>query len=350
MRPLLDQNKGDLREQLFGSEALHDPKRFRDWVRNALANQRCIWGVHKAISRAESKQFTAWFERDENRGFYAYDSISVMLLIHELIHHHHEVAYEMMHRRDEVDPFEYNAQAIRTQKLKEVYEELSGEQFVFYVPCERDNVLCDQRRNADGGKNHTHPAEIDPPTSTNLNTMEEAVELRIQCQKLGINPATGVVTDIAQRCEIYRTRIAHHFEALQAAAVAKIRNEKRHLVHAAEKQKVKELSRNMLAKQCHDVCQMNMVEGVLQIVHRGCNPNEESPRGMTPLITLVLNDAQIEKIEELLGLKANINAVNRFGLSSLMYACRLNNTKMVHMLMRNQASALQKVRNCFAVF
>lgn len=153
----------------------------------------------------------------------------------------------------------------------------------------------------------------------------------------------GKVADIAQRCEIYRERIAKHFEALQAAADAKNRNEKRHIVHAAEKAKVKELSKNMLSKQCWDVCQLNLVDSVLQIVHRGCNPNEESPRGLTPLSTLVLNDAQIEKVEELLTLKANINWVNRFGFTALMLACRLNNSKMVHILMRSGASALQKV-------
>lgn len=157
----------------------------------------------------------------------------------------------------------------------------------------------------------------------------------------------GVVADIAQRCEIYRDRIAKHFEALQAAAVAKARNEKRHAVHAAEKAKVKELSKNMLAKQCWEVCQLNLVDSVLQIVHRGCNPNEESPRGLTPLSTLVMNDAQIEKVEELLALKANINLVNRFGLSPLMLACRMSNNKMVHILMRSGASALQKVGMCY---
>jgi ankyrin repeat protein len=99
----------------------------------------------------------------------------------------------------------------------------------------------------------------------------------------------------------------------------------------------------MLAKQCWDICQMNLVDNVIQIVRRGCNPNEESPRGFTPLSTLVLNDAQIEKVEELLTLKANINMVNRFGFSPLMMACRQNSTKMVHILMRSGASALQKV-------
>lgn len=149
--------------------------------------------------------------------------------------------------------------------------------------------------------------------------------------------------DIVQRCEIYRDRIAKHFEALRVAAIAKERNEKRHLTHAAEKAKVKDLSTHMLAKQCWDVCHLNSIPSVLQVVHRGCSPNEESPRGMTPLGTLVLNDAQIEQVEELLTLKANINFVNRYGMSPLIIACRMNNTKMVHILMRSGASALQKV-------
>ena len=99
----------------------------------------------------------------------------------------------------------------------------------------------------------------------------------------------------------------------------------------------------MLAKQCWDVCQLNLIDNVLHIVRRGCSPNEESPRGLTPLSTLVVNDAQIEKVEELLTLKANINYVNRYGMSPLMLACRTNNSKMVHILMRSGASALQKV-------
>lgn len=347
LRPLLDQNKMDLKKQLFENEDLQNPKKFAEWVRNALVNQRCIWGVHKAISKAEARPFMAWFDKDENRGFYPYDSISVMLLIHELIHHHHEVCFDMMINKDEVDQLDYNAQATKTIKLKEVYEQLAGEEFIFYLACERENDLCNQRRLADGGRNHTHPIEIDPPTSTNQNTLAEAVELRLQCQKIGLNPCTGVVTDIAQRCEIYRARIAKHFEALQAAAIAKLRNEKRHVVHAAEKSKVKELSKNMLAKQCWDVCQMNMVDSALLMVRRGCNPNEESPRGITPLSMLVLNDAQIEQVEELLQLKANINMVNRYGFSSLMLACRLNNSKMVHILMRSGVSALTKVGSYF---
>ncbi|KAJ1438574.1 hypothetical protein B484DRAFT_416168, partial [Ochromonadaceae sp. CCMP2298] len=340
-RPLLDQNKMNLKQQLFENEELHEPDKFKAWVQHVLENQRCVWGVHKAVSKVDAKPFAAWFDKPENRGFRSYDSITVMVLVRELVHYHHEVAYDMM-RDSEVDPIDYNAQSVRATKLRKVYEQLVGDEFVFLTPCERDNDVCNLHRTADGGHNHTHRAEIAPPTAVDNSSMEEAVQLRIQCQRLGLSPCTGVVTDTAQRCDVYRARIAEHFDALQKAALAKTRNDKRGALHAKEKRKVKELSRQMLSKQCSDICQMNMVEAVLQIVHRGCNPNEESPRGMTPLITLVLNDAPVEKAEELMRLKVNANYVNRFGFTALSFACRTTNTKMLHVLLRGGASALQK--------
>ena len=80
-RPLLDMNKMDLRQQLYQHEELHEPDMFRKWVKLSLESQRCVWGVHKAISKAEAKPFLDWFNKDENRGFYAYDSLGLMLLV-----------------------------------------------------------------------------------------------------------------------------------------------------------------------------------------------------------------------------------------------------------------------------
>ena len=262
------------------------------------------------------------------------------------MHHHHEVAYDMMQHRDtgKVHPDDYNAQAIKATKLKEVFQEFAGEDFVFYVPCDRDNDMCNSRRLADSGKNHVHAIEIDPPTAIDVNTMEEAVQLRKQCQALGISPCTGPVPDITTRCEIYRERIARHFEALQKSAEAKRRLDVRHVIHKEEKAKVGVLANQMLVRQSWSACQLNMIEQVLTVVHRGGSPNEESPSGVTPISCLVINDAPVEKLESLLGRKnCNINASNRHGLTPLMIAARMNNVKMVHVLMRNGASALQKV-------
>ena len=48
-------------------------------------------------------------------------------------------------------------------------------------------------------------------------------------------------------------------------------------------------------------------------------------------------------MEELVGpLQASINRVNRYGLTALMYACRIRNSKMMHLLLRSGASLMQK--------
>ena len=57
----------------------------------------------------------------------------------------------------------------------------------------------------------------------------------------------------------------------------------------------------------------------------------------------VLNEASVEQVEELVGpLQANVNRVNRFGLTAVMFACRIRNSKMLHLLLRNGASLMQK--------
>lgn len=165
--------------------------------------------------------------------------------------------------------------------------------------------------------------------------------MRKECQALGINPSTGVVKDIATRCLIYRERIDEYYESRKVADEAKERNDRRAEVHKYEKRRLKEHAHAMGSRLSWDACHMHACDKVIQLARRGMNPNEESPRGLTPLITLVLNEASLEQIEELLSCKAHVNAVNRFGLTALMVAARRKDTKMIHALMRNGASAVQ---------
>ena len=60
----------------------------------------------------------------------------------------------------------------------------------------------------------------------------------------------GIVTDIEQRCEIYRNRIKTYEDALKKAEQAKKRNENRTEIHANEKAKVKKLTAEMVVRQC----------------------------------------------------------------------------------------------------
>lgn len=343
IRPILDQHKMNLKFQLFENDELHEIDKVKCWIRNALANQRCVWGLHMPITKAEAKPFMDWFNRDENRGFFAYDSMPIMTMVKELVTHYHEIVREMMSHKSDIEAAAYNAQATKAVQLKEIYEQFSGEEYHFEIWCNRDtNESCNQRRIADAGRNHKHDFIIDPPTHSDQSTMEEAIMLRKQCQQLGINPCTGVVRSLAERCAIYRQRIADHFLALQRAAEAKVRNENRAVLHKQEKQNVIALSKSMLQRQCWDACHLNLVDQVLVLVKRGCGANEESSRGSTPLLCMVLNEAIVEKIEALITLKADVNYVNKHGFTPLMMACRAKDMKMIHVLMRNNASALQK--------
>ena len=86
------------------------------------------------------------------------------------------------------------------------------------------------------------------------------------------------------------------------------------------------------------------------IVRRGGHPENESLRGITPLLSCMINDSPLELIEALIKLKVNLNYVNRHGLTALSMACRLNSSKLVHVLMRNGASAITRVSSsCYSI-
>lgn len=335
-RPLMDQHGTVMRRQLFEMEDLHKPENLREWVQNALANQRCIWGVHKPISKAESKAFSEWYSRDENRGFFMYDSSNVMLMIKDLVSFHYEIAYDMQNNKEEYTIDETNAQTIKVLGLSRYYTELTGETFIFEVPCTRDIEVCNTRRVADKGENHKHPVELEPP-SVDYSPYENAVRLRKQCMDLGLDPHTGVQRDIEKRCAIYRERINAYFERKEKSDVAKAKNDLRHVEHAKEKQKVLSLAAKMLVKHMTNACADNDMDKMMSLSSRGCNCNVESPRGCRPLLSLMLNGATTGQVQTLIERGAHVNAVNRYGMSPLMLACRLKDIKMLHVLMKNGA-------------
>lgn len=353
-RPITDSHKVDLRTQLFDCEALHEPENLRLWYTHVIAEQRCCWGVHKPIFAHQAKPFTSWFERDENKGFQAYNTAdTVNGLVKELMFAYYESAHEMMLKKETYDAETYNARATQVFALKRVVSAMIGTEYVYEIPCERDIPVCNRRREADKGVNHTHPFEIDLPTKIDTASYSEALELRKQCQTLGLELCTGVVQSIQKRCDIYKERIAAHFEAMQRAAEAKARNEARLENHLAIKKKVKEQSLRHIVKQCQTACDANDTKKVLTLVRRGCPPDTESVRGITPLLCGIINNIEGEELEQLLLQKANPNAVTYFGRTALMIACRLRDMRSIHILMKNGAAALQnggrRGRGCTAL-
>jgi ankyrin repeat protein len=155
------------------------------------------------------------------------------------------------------------------------------------------------------------------------------------------------VKEVDKRCDIYRERIAKHLEKVKKAEMAKKRNiEYNDIAHKVQKQKISELQIVMKKKLIDDACDFHLIENMLFLINnRGANPNQENKHGLTPLISLVLNDANIEQFDSLItnkSSKVDLNAVNKHGLSALMYAVRLKEKKIVHILMKSGAAVNTK--------
>lgn len=340
-RPLLDGNKTDLRRQLFDFEYLHEPVALQKWIKNAMETQRCTWGVHVAIAKIDTKPFQGWFDKDENGGYQAYDGNMVMNIVRDLVHYHFEIGWDMQQNKDEYGAEAFNYQVMKVNRLQNIYETMSHERFVFEAPCKQNITVCNDRRKGDGGRNHTHPVTLDQPTHKDVATYDEVLELRQQCKNLGLKATTGIVQNVQERRDIYRARISGHFNAVLTSAKAREKNEARSDIHKMEKKKVQELSQKMLIRQCWDACHAMKMDQIMVLLKRGCDPNTESPRGLTPFLCAILTGATSDVVEELIKLEADINAVNKFGLTPLILACRLKEPKSIHILMRSGASALQ---------
>jgi len=342
IRPLVNAQKVDLRTQLFECEELHEAQNLRVWLVDALEHQRCVWGVHKPVFPAQAKEHTAWFNRNENKGFLAYDtSKTIMGFIKELVHSYHEAAHEMMLHKEDYDAEGYNIQATKVFKLKEVYEALSSEEFVYEVACERDVAVCNRRREMDRGHNHMHPFEIDKPVKIDTASYDDALALRKQCQALGLACSTGKVETIQQRCDIYRARIEEHYKNVKISEAAKARNDDRLEIHRAERRKVVNMALDTIVKQCKAACEINDATKVATLVRRGCPPDTESNRGISPLICSIINAAPSEALEGILAKKANPNLVSQMGYTALILAARLRDLKAIHVIMHSGGVALQ---------
>ena len=157
-RPLLDDHNIDLRRQLFEVEEFHDPVKLAVWCQNSIRTQRCIFGVHKPISKFQSLGFMEWFSRPDNNGFMPYDNVQLYNIIRDFLNYVHEIAYDMQLHKDEYSQDELNEQAGKALRLAAFYEQLSGVKYEFEAPCTRDVEVCNQRREADG-QNHMHVGE-----------------------------------------------------------------------------------------------------------------------------------------------------------------------------------------------
>ena len=338
-RPVMDQHNSNLRSELFEVEQLYNFDNMTSWIENAQKNQRCIWGVHKSITKEESLQFNDWFKRPGNNGFQPYDSTFVMSLVKELLHKLYEKSYKN-------DKATKGGQKLTIKQKNELLYQISGveraymdmdgaEVFHFLVDCERESKRCNERRECEGN-NHQHPYELEG-TEIDRETYAEVAELRKQCIELGVDPATGPQRDLEKTMKILRKRIEEQSNSKALAVKSRKRNDERSAALKENKSSVKVVAGDQLSKHMGNACSANDIAKILSLINRGANANVETPRGMRPLLVVIVNNGNPDQISKVIKGGAYINACNRIGLTALMLACRLRDTRLTHLLLQQGA-------------
>lgn len=129
---------------------------------------------------------------------------------------------------------------------------------------------------------------------------------------------------------MYRVKIKDHELAQEAIVAARKRNEVRSALIPLSKSKIKDVSADLLNKHMVNACNENDKLKILSLGNRGCSCNVETPRGMRPLTVVQTQSPSNEELGQLLQFRgADVNAVNRYGMSAVMLACRMKDTKTI---------------------
>lgn len=115
----------------------------------------------------------------------------------------------------------------------------------------------------------------------------------------------GIETNIKKRITIYQDRINTYLLAQKRAQDSRLRNEKRSDLRKNEIRYFTQLSSETLQKQCWQACAIKNVDILMSLIEKGCNPNEQTPRGMTPLLAMVLAGATIEQFDKLFKIQSS---------------------------------------------
>ena len=135
---------------------------------------------------------------------------------------------------------------------------------------------------------------------------------------------------------MYREKIREYEQAQEAIVAARKRNEMRAALIPVSKFKIKSLSGDLLTKHMINACNENDKAKILSLGDRGCSCDVETARGMRPLTVVQINAPTNDELGHVLKCRgANVNAVNRYGMSALMLACRMKETKTILYYMEN---------------
>ena len=219
------------------------------------------------------------------------------------------------------------------------------------VPCDRNTSHCNAKRRANGGRNHTHPLELEFP-QVDYDDYKTAAQLRKELTRIGVSPSTGVylhpggpdgdegrVLTLEEREGILGRRLANHHRL--EFNVQEARRSQRARKFWLPKQRNRMLAAQAIetANALRKAVAANNTELMVTLVKRGAPPETETKGGLTACIRAVLNSDK-SCLRQLVEAGADINyASQRTGYSALAWACRRGDLVMCHSVLESEGVA-----------
>ena len=373
---------------------------FRAWYQrlDSDAMVGCVHGVHVPISLIDSKRYNEWYDRLDIGGFCPFDPTTKMWhLLDQVMQQQLELLYSLhLQYQDQVQQLQqyennnhdnnnhpnptminlhkthssYCDQIDVVEGLQKVYKEIRHKPFTLEIPCQRKTSnQCYARRIAAGGKNHSHPVSRFERPELNYTVYHPAIHLLAQAKQWNVSLITGTCPgpqSTQERCQVLQSRIQDQQKRHHRAQIATARLLRRDSIHKQEMQDIQIYAHQQMLQQLDDAIQRGQCQKMWSLIERGAPLNYETNHGMTCLIRCVILGGEGESQRQQRHVNAHVvlrqmimihqqdhdNDDNKnknnnsleymtkaHGMNALMWACKINDLGMVHILIEEGAKS-----------
>ncbi|CAN0071018.1 unnamed protein product [Ectocarpus sp. 4 AP-2014] len=340
-RPLMDKYGHNLEQELDTNESLSEFATLKTWLDEVVAQQRCALGLHTPISAEQGSKFSTFFARPECGGFRQHTSAKIHNMVNKVLTKQFLALLDMQKNPLNFSKIAHIRQRDRVSGLQQYYTSLTGHEFSNEVPCSRDSHHCDTRRLAEGS-NHTHPVIIRTPP-TDLSLYDPLIQVRRECVRLGVVPATGPVHSIDHRCRLLQMKVADFHRKQMLIYESQRRQQWRIDIAPHDAALLKTFSHHHRSEHLRHALDAKDMDRVCVLLESGADPSTELRSGLFPMMAAVLKRS-IPVIQRLLASGADINHGNSKGMTALMWAVKRNDYAMVDALLEERADV--EVEGC----
>ncbi|CAM9702166.1 unnamed protein product, partial [Discosporangium mesarthrocarpum] len=318
-RPLMDKYGHVLEEELDISPALADFINLKQWLDEVSTQQRCSLGVHVAITSYQAARFRTFYDRPECKGFQPYVTSGLHKLITKVLTKQLVLLADMQNNPLSFSKEAQFLQRERVLRLQMYYTTMSGNEFKNEAPCTRTNNLCNTRRLAEG-RNHKHPVVVKRP-SVDLSVYDRLLEVRGECERLGVSPMTGPVVSVDHRADLMRLKIVEFHRKKMLVYESQRRRHWRSEIAPLRASVLRTSSKVHLTETLTRALKARNVNKVCEHVEMGADPAVELASGMFPLMLAALERSK-SGIKRLIDAEANPDHDNSQGMTALMWAVK----------------------------